>query len=103
MGSTDVGDVSWTVPTVQALGATCAIGTQLHSWQMTAQGKSKIAHKGMVHVAKIMAATATDIIRDKALLDAAKADHAERLKIQPYICPIPDDVGPDLQPVPVAV
>lgn len=103
MGSTDVGDVSWTVPTVQALGATCAIGTQLHSWQMTAQGKSKIAHKGMVHVAKIMAATATDIIRDKALLDAAKADHAERLKIQPYICPIPDDVGPDIQPVPVAV
>jgi aminobenzoyl-glutamate utilization protein B len=31
LGSTDVGDVSWTVPTVQALGATCAIGTALHS------------------------------------------------------------------------
>ena len=39
-GSTDVGDVSWVVPTVQARGATCAIGTPFHSWQLTAQGKT---------------------------------------------------------------
>src|SRR5580700_11151955 len=38
MGSTDVGDVSWAVPTVQARGATYAIGTPGHSWQLTAQG-----------------------------------------------------------------
>jgi aminobenzoyl-glutamate utilization protein B len=94
LGSTDVGDVSWTVPTVQALGATCAIGTALHSWQMTAQGKSAVAHKGMVHVAKIMAATATDILTDPALLERAKQDHAGRLRQQPYISPMP----PDLQP-----
>ncbi len=100
MGSTDVGDVSWTVPTVQALGATCTIGTQLHSWQMTAQGKSTVAHKGMVHVAKIMAATGADLIRDETLLARAKQDHAERLKVQPYISPIPENVEPDLQPAP---
>ncbi len=40
MGSTDVGDVSWVVPTVQARGATYAIGTPGHSWQLTAQGKT---------------------------------------------------------------
>lgn len=102
MGSTDVGDVSWVVPTVQALGATCAIGTQLHSWQMTAQGKSSIAHKGMVHVAKVMAATAVEVLTDETLLARARQDHAARLKSQPYICPIPDDVEPDLEPVPNA-
>ena len=40
VGSTDVGDVSWVVPTVQARGATYAIGTPGHSWQLTAQGKT---------------------------------------------------------------
>src|SRR5678815_4319172 len=40
IGSTDVGDVSWVVPTVQARVATVAIGTPGHSWQITAQGKS---------------------------------------------------------------
>src|SRR4051794_13540142 len=33
IGSTDVGDVSWVVPTVQARCATVAIGTPGHSWQ----------------------------------------------------------------------
>src|SRR5690606_20729766 len=61
LGSTDVGDVSWAVPTVQAYGATLAIGTPLHTWQVTAQGKSPHAHKGMIHVSKAMAATATDL------------------------------------------
>jgi aminobenzoyl-glutamate utilization protein B len=55
MGSTDVGDVSWVVRTVQARGATYAIGTPGHSWQLTAQGKTPAAHKGLVHVAKVMA------------------------------------------------
>ncbi|MBM9400398.1 amidohydrolase [Gluconacetobacter azotocaptans] len=94
LGSTDVGDVSWTVPTVQALGATCAIGTALHSWQMTAQGTSALAHKGMVHVAKIMAATATDLLSDPGLLDRAKQDHAAKLRQRPYVSPIPPEVQP---------
>ena len=52
IGSTDVGDVSWVVPTVQARGATHAIGTPLHSWQATAQGKLPHAHKGTVQGAR---------------------------------------------------
>jgi aminobenzoyl-glutamate utilization protein B len=96
MGSTDVGDVSWVVPTVQARGATYAIGTPGHSWQLTAQGKMPAAHKGMVHVAKAMAGTALDVLNDPALLAAAKADHQGRLQRSPYICPIPDDVTPPI-------
>lgn len=96
MGSTDVGDVSWVVPTVQARGATYAIGTPGHSWQLTAQGKMDAAHKGLVHVAKVMAGTAVDVLHDPALLQAAKADHQARVSRQPYVCPIPDDVSPPI-------
>ena len=96
IGSTDVGDVSWVVPTVQAHAATYAIGTPGHSWQLTAQGKSPAAHKGMVHVAKIMASTAVEAIEDPSLIARAKADLAERTKATPYVSPIPAGVEPPL-------
>ncbi len=98
-GSTDVGDASWAVPTVQARVATCAVGTPFHTWQVVAQGKAPAAHKGMVHAAKIMASTALRMIEDPDLLAAAKAEHARHLEETPYVCPIPDDVKPPiLQP-----
>lgn len=87
-GSTDLGDVSWIAPTVYARGATVAIGTPGHSWQLTAQGKAPAAHKGMVHVAKVMAGTAIDVLADPDLLARAKADHAQRIG-DGYECPIP--------------
>ena len=94
VGSTDVGDVSWKVPTVQARGATYAIGTPGHSWQLTAQGKSPLAHKGMVHVAKAMAGTAIDLLQDPALLQSAQAEHRARLAATPYESPLPDGLAP---------
>lgn len=93
-GSTDVGDVSWVVPTVQAYGATYAIGTPPHSWQMVAQGMAPAAHKGMTHVAKAMAATALDVLRDPELLADAKADFAARTKAFAYKSPLPADTRP---------
>ena len=97
VGSTDVGDVSWVVPTVQAHGATYAIGTPGHSWQLTAQGKMPAAHKGMVHVAKVMAATAIAALLDETLIPRAKADHQARLKDTPYVSPLPIDIDPPLE------
>jgi len=96
VGSTDVGDVSWVVPTVQAHCSTYAIGTPGHSWQLTAQGKTPAAKKGMVHVAKVMAATAVRAIEDKTLIDRAKADLAARTRDRPYVSPIPADAKPPL-------
>ncbi|MEI2806074.1 MAG: hypothetical protein V9G18_09070 [Albidovulum sp.] len=96
MGSTDVGDVSWAVPTVQAWVATCAIGTPFHSWQLTAQGKMPAAHKGMVHAAKIMAATGRDLFARPELLAAAKAEHAGHLAREPYRCPMPAEIMPPI-------
>ena len=98
MGSTDVGDVSWVVPTVQARGATYAIGTPGHSWQLTAQSKSALAHKGMIHVAKVMASTAVDALKDPAIIPQAKADYRARTADNPYVCPLPEDISPPIRP-----
>ncbi|MGY4800871.1 M20 family metallopeptidase [Teichococcus aerofrigidensis] len=94
VGSTDVGTVSWKVPTVQARGATHAIGTPGHSWQIVAQGKTPAAHKGLEHVAKVMAGTAADALSDPALLARARADHAARTAGMPEVFPIPKEVPP---------
>ena len=96
VGSTDVGDVSWVVPTVQARGATYAIGTPGHSWQLTGQGMLPAAHKGLLHVAKAMAGTAVDALRDPDLVARAKADLAARTARTSYESPIPADVTPPL-------
>jgi aminobenzoyl-glutamate utilization protein B len=101
VGSTDVGTVSWVVPTVQMRGAVYAIGTPGHSWQLVAQGKTPAAHKGMEHAAKVMAAAAIDLIADSALVAAAKADFRARLAESTFVNPIPDGVDPPLPPGPV--
>jgi aminobenzoyl-glutamate utilization protein B len=98
-GSTDVGDVSQIVPTVQAWGACWAVGTPFHTWQAVAQGQLPHAHKGMVQAAKVMAATALDGFRDPELLARAKAELAKRRGGAEYACPIPEDVvAPPLRP-----
>ena len=96
-GSTDVGDVSWAVPTVQARVATCAVGTPFHTWQLTAQGKAPAAHKGMLHAAKTMAGTAVDLFEDDEILQQAIKEHHAKLEQDPYACPIPDEVSPPLK------
>jgi aminobenzoyl-glutamate utilization protein B len=98
MGSTDVGDVSWVVPTVQARVATHAIGTPGHSWQITAQGKSGHAKKGLVTAAKVMAGVALEALQDGALVARAKADLKARTDAKPYECPLPTDAEPPVQP-----
>jgi aminobenzoyl-glutamate utilization protein B len=96
VGSTDVGTVSWVVPTVQCRVACYAVGTPGHSWQLVAQGKAPAAHKGIAYAAKAMAGTAAEVLRDRALLEAAKADFAEFRRHNPFRNPITDDVEPPL-------
>ncbi|GJD50339.1 p-aminobenzoyl-glutamate hydrolase subunit B [Methylobacterium crusticola] len=95
IGSTDVGDVSWVVPTVQAHAPTVAAGTPFHTWQVVAQGKAPAAHKAMVQVAKAMAATGAAVLTDPALLAAAKADLRARTE-GGYVSPLPPEVSPPL-------
>ncbi len=91
-GSTDVGDVSWVVPTVQCTVACAAFGTPAHSWQLVAQGKLGAAHRGMTHAAKVMALTATKLLTDSDLLARATGEFRGQLKDVPYDSPIPAGV-----------
>jgi aminobenzoyl-glutamate utilization protein B len=96
IGSTDVGDVSWVVPTVQVHAPTIAIGTPLHTWQVVAQGKSPAAHKAMVQAAKAMAGLGIKALNEPQLIAAAQADLKARTGRTPYVSPLPDDVAPPL-------
>ena len=96
-GSTDVADVSWVVPTVSLWGANYAIGTPFHSWQMTAQGKSSIAIKGMTHAAMVMAATGYDLISNKTILDDAWSEHNKTIEKTGYMLPISLSASPPIK------
>lgn len=72
-GSTDVGDISWQVPTVGMSAATWVPGTSAHSWQAVAAGGTSIGTKGMMVAAKTMAITAIDLYKDQSIIERAKA------------------------------
>jgi aminobenzoyl-glutamate utilization protein B len=72
--STDVGDVSWVVPTGGLTTAAYVPGTTGHSWQATACAGSSIGRKGMVLAAKALALTALDLLLDPQQVAAARAD-----------------------------
>lgn len=96
-GSTDVGDVSWITPTAQCTTACFINGSTLHSWQWVALGATSMAHKGMLHAGKVMAATAVDMLQNPELIAKAKAELKERLGGKEYVCPIPDGVMPSVK------
>ncbi len=95
-GSTDVGDVSWKAPVAQCFSPCFAVGTPLHSWQLVSQGRTSIAHKGMLLAGKILAATAIRLFSDRPLLTASRRELAQVLAERPYRCPIPQDVKPSI-------
>ena len=92
-GSSDVGDVSWLTPTAQIETVTWPADIPGHSWQVVSCGKSEIAHKGMLHAAKVLAATAIDLLTQPELLKEARAEFEEKSK-SGYVCPIEPDAVP---------
>jgi aminobenzoyl-glutamate utilization protein B len=73
-GSTDVGDVSYAVPTVGIETATWVPGTSAHSWQAVACGGTDIGIKGMIVAAKTLAFSAIDLFTNPALIKKAKEE-----------------------------
>lgn len=94
-GSSDVGDCSHVVPTAQFVGACFAAGTPAHSWQMTAQGKSSIAVKGMLYAASVLALAGQRLYEHPELADQAKQEFMEETGGKGYQCPIPPEVKPN--------
>ena len=77
-GSTDVGDISWVVPTAGLRTATWVPGTSGHSWQAVAAGGMSIGSKGMMVAAKTITMTAMDIFQNPDKIKEAKAELLER-------------------------
>lgn len=95
MGSTDVGDVSWVVPTAQINTSCYSYGAGAHSWQWTGQGKSSIALKGAELAAEVLADAAIELIENPELIAKAKEEFDGRIANEPpYECLIPADVKP---------
>lgn len=97
-GSTDVGDVSWQVPTLEFGTATWVLGTPAHSWQAVAQSGVGVGHKSLIFSAKTMAATALDLLLKKTYLKKAQSEHKQRTRGKKYKSPIPKEQKPPLNP-----
>jgi aminobenzoyl-glutamate utilization protein B len=97
-GSTDVGDVSWVVPTLSLTVATSPAEAPWHAWPVVATGGMSIGHKGLTHAAKVLAATMVDLYERPDALAAVRADFMEKKGDVVFKAYLPD--GPP--PVPTA-
>jgi aminobenzoyl-glutamate utilization protein B len=95
-GSTDVGDVSFAVPTVGMGAATWVPGTPAHSWQAVAAGGTSIGNKGMMVAAKTLTLTAIDLFKNKDIVTKAKAEFMEKRGADFQYIPLLGDRTPAL-------
>ena len=93
-GSTDVGDVSWLVPTLCMNATTAPEDTPWHAWPVVACGGMSIGHKGLAYSAKAMAATMVDLYEDAKTREAIQAEFREKTKGVTYKPLIPDGPPP---------
>lgn len=98
-GSTDVGDVSWLVPTLHLSVTTAPKDAAWHAWPVVACGGMSIGHKGMMYASKALAATMVDLYLQPKVLKAIQDEFAEKTKgtvYTPYVPdgppPVPDDI-----------
>ena len=93
-GSTDVGDVSWVVPTLQFVVTTAPKDVPWHAWPVVACSGMSIGHKGMLYAAKTLAATAVDLFDDPEARAAIQTEFKEKTRGVVYKPFIPDGPPP---------
>jgi aminobenzoyl-glutamate utilization protein B len=93
-GSTDVGDVSYVVPTIRLMATTAPNGTPWHSWAVVAAGGMSIGHKGMAYAAKALSMTMVDLFQNPELVSNVKAEFNEKKGDYVYKGIIPDGPPP---------
>ncbi len=72
-GSDDIGDISWTMPTITIRYPANIPGLPGHNWANAIAMATPIAHKGIIAGAKVEAMTLVDLLMKPELLVAAKA------------------------------
>jgi aminobenzoyl-glutamate utilization protein B len=81
---TDVGNVSWKVPSQVFEVSSYPFQIPIHTWQVAASAGLPIGQRAMIVAAKTLAGAAIDLFKDQSLLQAAKKDFAERSKGYTY-------------------
>jgi aminobenzoyl-glutamate utilization protein B len=97
-GGSDVGDISWVVPTVLFGWPSMPLGVSLHTWPVTACGGMSIGDKASLDTSKILAGFGHDLMTNPDLLAAAKADFVKRRGDTPYVSPLAADKKPEILP-----
>ncbi|MFP4089028.1 MAG: amidohydrolase [Cyclobacteriaceae bacterium] len=93
-GSTDVGDVSYVVPTIRLGATTAPKGTPWHSWAVVACSGMSIGHKGMLYAAKALSMTMVDLYEKEELREEIKEEFKERKGDYEYKGIVPDGPPP---------
>ena len=93
-GSTDVGDVSWVVPEICLVVTTAPVNTPWHSWSVVACGGMSIGHKGLVHAAKALGMTMTDLFENEQLRKDIRKEFDLKKGKEVYKAMIPDGLPP---------
>ena len=94
--SNDIGDLTWNVPAGLMQFPGYAPGTVIHAWPAAVTPTSTMAHKGMVAAAKVMSATAIDLLTSPELIAKAKEQFAKDTQETPYFSLLPPDAKPQL-------
>ncbi|WP_135829399.1 amidohydrolase [Halorussus halobius] len=92
-GSTEVGDVSWIAPLAQFWAAAWPVGTPSHTWQAVA-ANGDFGAKTAVYAAKVLAASAYDVLEDPTVLDEAREEFEEATGGRAYETPLPEGTEP---------
>jgi aminobenzoyl-glutamate utilization protein B len=95
-GSDDIGDISWTMPTVTLRFPSNVPGLPGHHWSSAMAMATPIAHKGAVAGARVMARTALQLFMQPELVDQAwtyfNEEQTADMQYTPFIGP--DDAPP---------
>lgn len=93
-GSSDIAEVSAVAPLTELNVAARPLGTSVHHWAETACAAHPIGHKSMMVAAKVLAASAVDLLADPALVKAARDDFQKETKGKAYVSPLSPDAKP---------
>jgi aminobenzoyl-glutamate utilization protein B len=92
--SSDIGDVSAVVPLAELWVATRPIGTPAHQWSQTSCAAHPLGWKGMLVAAKVLAASAIDLVREPERVRTAQAELARHMGGKAYQSPLTADAKP---------
>ncbi|HTE56828.1 MAG TPA: amidohydrolase, partial [Kofleriaceae bacterium] len=92
--SSDIGDVSAVIPLAELNAATRPLGTTAHHWVQTSCAAHPLGYKGMAVAAKVLAASAVDLLGNPALVKAARKDFQVQTRGRSYVSKLPPGARP---------